>query len=359
MRLIACKAGALPEGRPAWLHLVPFGEWRGHHSRKVVKVGPAEAATIVANFTRWGIDLVVDYEHQTLTTVENGQPAPAMGWVDQLEARADGVWGHVKEWTAAGGELLDARAYRYLSPVIEFNAPDPVSGEPRGMRVSSAALTNNPFFAGDLKPVLARNSPGGSVLLSTIIALLGLPTETTEEQAGEAVKSALSMNKDGAPAVDPKLEARAALGDIVCRELGWDKKIPADAPVKLAATLKHDGFVDEAAHLTLQGELEKAKADTIVAKAGDGVERLAMRGIESGKITPAMKPNFVAMAHRDLAGATTWLDTAPVIVPLGTQTSGANAKVVAKAKDTELSPTEQAACTALGIDAATYIKGRK
>jgi phage I-like protein len=49
-------------------------------------------------------------------------------------------------WTADAANAIGRREFRYLSPVLRFNAPDRVSGEPTPMMVHSVALTNTPFL---------------------------------------------------------------------------------------------------------------------------------------------------------------------------------------------------------------------
>lgn len=72
-----------------------------------------------AQIAERGVDLVVDYEHQTLT----GDRAPAAGWVKELFAE----YGHIKarvEWTLPAKQYLENKEYRYLSPVITVRKSD-------------------------------------------------------------------------------------------------------------------------------------------------------------------------------------------------------------------------------------------
>jgi phage I-like protein len=73
------------------IQLLPAGKFRATDGRpKDVEAWfiDAEAAAIIIKEIE-GRDnrLVIDYEHQTLRTVENGQPAPAAGWFKKLEWR--------------------------------------------------------------------------------------------------------------------------------------------------------------------------------------------------------------------------------------------------------------------------------
>ena len=57
------------------------------------------------------LDLVIDYEHQTLSDVQ----APAGGWIKDLYKGEDAIIAKV-EWTPKAAEYLKNKEYRYLSP---------------------------------------------------------------------------------------------------------------------------------------------------------------------------------------------------------------------------------------------------
>lgn len=69
--------------------------------------------------------MVIDYEHQTDHTSENGQPAPAAGWIRELDVRGGALWGRV-EWTAKAAASIAAREYRYISPTFR-HTPAPAN----------------------------------------------------------------------------------------------------------------------------------------------------------------------------------------------------------------------------------------
>ncbi|MCP3662581.1 MAG: hypothetical protein GY696_08820, partial [Gammaproteobacteria bacterium] len=69
---------------------------------------------IVSHMKERGIELVFDYEHQTLDGVE----APAAGWVTQLSYDDEkGIIAHV-DWTEKAQQYIANREYRYFSPVF-------------------------------------------------------------------------------------------------------------------------------------------------------------------------------------------------------------------------------------------------
>ena len=108
--LIDLSAAPVPE----WVELLPAGEFSGRDGR-----GPyvADTAQILAAFTAGAIPLPIDYEHQSLLAEDNGQPAPAAGWITEFDVRDRALWGHV-EWTDRAAAHIAAREYRFLSPVF-------------------------------------------------------------------------------------------------------------------------------------------------------------------------------------------------------------------------------------------------
>jgi len=163
-------------------------------------------------------DLVIDYEHQTQRTKQNGKPAPAAGWVhlSAMEYRpGEGVF--IKpRWTDNAQAMLDAGEYRYLSPVFSY---DKATGRP--VALMSIALTNRPGQDG-LNPVAELNAnfdltfftpnsqhgqtedPTVNELLKQLLAKLGIEVnaeQPTNEQATAAL-SALDEMKTKAESVD-------------------------------------------------------------------------------------------------------------------------------------------------------------
>lgn len=84
------------------------------------------------------IDIVIDYEHQTLKNAE----APAGGWIKELLLKNDGIFAKV-EWTEKAKAYLKNKEYRYLSPVVMVRKKDK-----KALQLHSAALTNTPAING-------------------------------------------------------------------------------------------------------------------------------------------------------------------------------------------------------------------
>jgi phage I-like protein len=120
------------DGRP---EDVPSGKWfldAYHANQLILKVRSAIN------------DLVIDYEHQTLNTGTNGQPAPAAGWFkSDIEWReGSGLWIR-PHWTKRALNHIRQGEYRFLSAVFNY---DSATGIP--LTLHSAALVNKPGIDG-------------------------------------------------------------------------------------------------------------------------------------------------------------------------------------------------------------------
>lgn len=161
----------------SWVHLVPTGEFYGVDGRGPYRLEKADAVITNSRAYHGKRKIVLDYEHQSINTVKNGQPAPAAGWIVGLQSRDNGIWGMV-EWTDAAAQAVAKREYRYISPVIFHTSDGKITG------IQSAALTNTPNI--DQLTALSRaeepsmKSDKLAAKVRSAATLLGLP-ETTDQ----------------------------------------------------------------------------------------------------------------------------------------------------------------------------------
>ena len=96
---------------PDEIKILPLGTV---HSQKGDFVVDDESFDLInRHFENRGLDLVIDYEHQTLKDVQ----APAGGWIKKLVKTKDAIAAQV-EWTAKAKQYLENKEYKYLSPVV-------------------------------------------------------------------------------------------------------------------------------------------------------------------------------------------------------------------------------------------------
>ena len=102
----------LPDGEPPeWIHLMPAeGPLAAVDGRKW-RLADAYSVVVASVARMPAVGMAIDYEHANDLKECAGQPAPAAGWIKDVEARPDGIWGRV-EWTARAAAMIKAREYR-------------------------------------------------------------------------------------------------------------------------------------------------------------------------------------------------------------------------------------------------------
>jgi hypothetical protein len=172
--------GPVEAGPPklVWNQLTKLGAFRGHPS------GPFEItrmtnAEILRNFrATQNQKIPIDFEHASEQDPTAGaiptEGAPAQGWIHDLDDRGvAGLWGLV-EWLEPARTYVKQGKYKFFSPAIRFGAKDRVTGQPIGARMTSGALTNNPFLDG-MMPLAASDRGAGRAVdnMETIQMKLG------------------------------------------------------------------------------------------------------------------------------------------------------------------------------------------
>lgn len=142
--LFMLKSAIEITGNDPWLKIGVSGKWEGH-SNGTFELNLATFDQMVSNFEKSGVDIVCDYEHQTLY----GDRAPASGWIKKIPMSLKSENGELFakiEWTDAAKAYIESKEYRYLSPVFAPNTTSQVDGTNIGWTLHSVALTNKPFL---------------------------------------------------------------------------------------------------------------------------------------------------------------------------------------------------------------------
>lgn len=122
---------------PECIQILPMGLITPNDGRGPWRLEDPRAVIAETRKRLGGLEMMLDYNHQSEHAAQNGRPAPAAGWITELEARPDGIFGKVA-WTRKGAEAVAAREFRYISPVFNHDAAG------RVRRIISCALTNTP-----------------------------------------------------------------------------------------------------------------------------------------------------------------------------------------------------------------------
>lgn len=318
IELMSAAAGTVPE----WVNLLPAGELSTSDGLRYL-VDQAAMEAIMASVNARRVDLVIDYEHQTY---EGGQ-APAAGWVKELQARPDGIWGRVA-WTERGKGYVANREYRYLSPVILVS-----KDSRRVMDLVAVGLTNVPRI-NDFPPLTNKDKGDqGMNWLDKLKTVLGLEAGASEEQAVAAVEKTLNSAKGllatlrTLVGLNESAEAPQVL-ESVKTELNKAKAGAGQViPNSVLAALKLSAGAGESAVLgairglqegsqqleALQNRLEALERGDLERQANSLVDA----AMKAGKVAPASKDDALKWATKDPKGFEAYMNTAPRVVPMG------------------------------------------
>jgi phage I-like protein len=297
-----CAAISIGEdaGAPEWLHLLPAGEARTADGRGPYRLRDVDAV-IQASMAATGGKLVLCENHATDLAAPKGEPAPARGWIDQLQSREDGLWGHV-DWTPEGRRIMEAREYRGVSPVIVHQQDGTIDA------VLRATLTNTPNLTG----LVALHSQENTMdLRMSLIEALGLDGEPDDAAIVAAVKAMKMSGGDKAA----KAALQSALSPIA---LAAGLAADADQAAVLAGVQRLAGGADaqvtslQSEVATLTTQLGAVETDRKRDKATAYVDA----AIAAGRV--GVKPKrerYIAMHMRDPAEAEELIGAMPVLVP--------------------------------------------
>lgn len=315
------------------------------------KLNASNGETLAALLNARPLDMVVDYEHQTLNKEKNGQPAPAAGWLaaGQFEyLEGIGLCNKSPSWTPKATKQISEREYRYKSPVIAYDKAGNVTN------VMNVALTNQPALLtlDELTALSARHANETNQtkqdnpmkpLLAYVIAALGLSATTTEDEAVTALTAQVDDFKT--KATDAKIEIDdakplAALSSVFTSAQATEpdpaKYVPVETMTQTVAALN-------AQITTLQGNQVNPNDALLTAALSDG------------RLLPAQEAWAKSYAESDPAGFKTYLDNAPVIAALNAKQTHGKPDPITGDKITALSAEQKEVATAMGISDADMI----
>lgn len=289
------------------IQLTPAGLFKARDGRPTGIAGwqidAATAARVIARAAARKTPFVADYEHQTLNSDKNGQPAPAAGWFHTLEWReGDGLYATDVAWTAKAKAHIEAGEYKFISPVFSY---DQKTGEV--LQLEMAALTNTPaldgmdavaalankFFTRSQEPTHEKDQP-----MKAIAVLLGLAEDASEAEINAAIVALKAKTTEHETTIAALTTETAAL------------KTQSPDPAK---------FVPVETVTALQGQVA-----ALTTRLNDTeLEEVVQAALTSGKLLPAMEAWARELGKKDLAALKTYVEKNPAIAALnGNQTNG-------------------------------------
>ncbi|MEE9694496.1 phage protease [Aeromonas hydrophila] len=364
---LAVLDAALGPSDDGWHQLLPVGPFKARDGRPFDVVGGhwqldgQIAAALIARANALGQDILIDYDHQTLKTDQNGQPAPAAGWynADEIEWR-EGQGLFIKpRWTDRAAALVAAKEYRFLSAVFPYDA----QGRPLELRMT--AITNDPGVVGMQALAALSALPASSLMpiqpgqLATsskeksmnehLIALLGklgiqpgADGQFTAEQgtAALAALDTLQASAKKAPELEAALSAEKASLAALKAQPGGQVDLGQYVPV---AT--YNALVTQVAALTAQ--VDTTDAATLIKEART-----------AGKVVAAEEEYLTAYAaQKGVAALKALLEPRPAIAALAASQTTA-VTLPEKKGEAVLSAEDKYAADQLGISHEAFAKAK-
>lgn len=300
------------DGRaPDWVQLTPPGSQIAGRDGRGWRLTDPEA--VIAAFRASAKKPQIDIEHSSQLLAPQGHPAPAVGWIEDIEVRDAALWGRV-DWTDDGAKAVTSRSYRYLSPAFRF---DPVTSEV--LSIVSAGLTNNPNL--DLAALNAAEQENAKMLDPAVLEALGLNSTAS---AADAV---------------------VAIGKL---------KDARDTALNAAQTPSPEKWVPKADHDLALNRI-KTFEDADKSRQDEAINAAVDAAIEAGKVAPASRDYHVAACRAE--GGLDRFKTAMGVTAKITKGSGLDGKEPGEGGKT-LSAEEIAVCSMFGTDPKVFAEAK-
>lgn len=304
--LIAMASQTLPnvaEGgdAPEWIHVLPAanGSLKTVDGRGPYFVRNAQAVIDASMSATSDGTVPVDQDHSTLFAAPKGFPAPARGWITEMQARDDGIWAKVN-WTKEGRELVSSQAYRKISPVLRHKANGDI------IAIREVSLVNRP----NLQGLISINQEGSDMLHQKLIELLGLGEDATEDQVLAAMAAAMEKPKEAAQSEEGAATVQAQL-DIVAAAVGLEAGSSVE-DIVTAAQATQEGASEVSAMQAQIKELTGGRAKDKAEAFVDGAIRDFRVGVKP------QRDEFISMHMANPAQAEKIIGALPCLEPSGT-----------------------------------------
>lgn len=278
--ILDINAAGLADGSDPWMHLVPAGRFSGADGRGPYVLRDAEA---VIRASMAGGKILLDECHSTDLAAPKGLPAPARGWIVEMQARPDGIWGRV-ELNAAGKGLMAERAYRGVSPAMMVT-----KGSPAEVRaIARASLTNDPNL-----PLHNLHHKADTMSLpDLLLTRLGLKTDADEAAVAAAIGAALDQTETHARTIASLATAAGAKADAK----------PDELVTHIHQVVRTAEAAGDSEHLaktvvTLQSQLDTLQADNARTRA----EAYVDGAIRDGKPIKALRDHYISRHAKEPA----------------------------------------------------------
>lgn len=267
---------------PDTIHLIPIGQWE-HDLYGPILITAADIREFAQNFNakiRKGVPITAGHE--------GFAELPATGWISQVEARDNGLWGMV-EWNDIGKEALSDKQYKFFSPEFYRDYEDPETHQLYRNVITGGALTKSPYFK-ELEaivfsePKLIKKFSNNEKDTMDLATILAKPIESLDD----AEKAFIKEHK--AELTPEQLTSHTAIVDEAKAETDEEKtareeKEKGDA--NEAAGLNRDGSAKEQVQASEKVQISAAELAILRSQADEGAKAFAE--LKKAKLSESVK----------------------------------------------------------------------
>lgn len=306
---------------PSEIQLLPDGLFKAKDGRPANLDGwllNADIAQAVIQSANSQADaFVIDYDHLSLYSKQNGVPAKAAGWFKNLQYREGlGLFATQVEWTDSAALAIQNKEYRYISPVLTY---DTKTGAVQ--KILMCALVNVPALDGmkdltalanDFFKTEALNMDLDE-LLERLRYLFNLPTLATVED----VKAELEKLKTLMDAQPTETAAASSIFTLLESKTMPENKTETVDLSQYVPIANMKPLQEQITALSLEN---KQLTEQINAKERNEIIGAAL---SDGRLLPAQEAWAQKLGESNLVALKEFLDVAkPIDALSGTQTGG-------------------------------------
>jgi phage I-like protein len=338
-------AGGAPTP-PEWVHVLPTGTFAGVDGRGPYTVSDPQAL-IEASLPAGG-KLLLDENHAFDLAAKKGLPSPALGWMVELQSRADGIWARM-DWTRAGGARAADREYIGLSPVFAYEAGGRVT------KLLRATLTNDPNLN-----LISLHHSETPMDLAKLRAALGLPADADEAAILAAValpRADLVKLRTALGLPETADEAAVIAAAEAARTAGAARAAEVKALAEAAGVPEAKDLPAVTVALQARGATTEARSTELVAlqsrvteltneRARDRAVLYVDAAMKAGKpIVPSVREHYIARHMREPQAVESEVAAMPSL-----HMGGLGSRAIAEADAAGVSSEDVTVGKALGLD---------
>ena len=295
-----------------WYQIEALGNHPHRAARLVQVIDHSAVEAIVKHFNadatagrlRHGSEMLIDHEH---FSDQPDQETRAYGWLQELQQRADGVYGRIR-WTSTGKAAVDGGDYRFFSTEYEpqdlallkaeSGKQESENKRVRPMRLAGLTLTNMNNNRGQ-KPITNRADAGVAAAGAACGRAAHNQTTTFADGQAEFWPASADINETNGDGHRPPLQNQGTTMKSVCTLLGLAAEADEIAVHAAVSRLLNRGDVSPEALASLRAEHQSLSGQNQNLLAEQSETLLDGCGVKDERVRNRLKDGMKLLKNRE------------------------------------------------------------